>query len=463
MSFFALKTPHNAGDRLGRRRLIVADSLALVTLFVITAILAVSTNYLYQSYASHQVALANRWLERGRQAMKANKPQAAIDALSSALAYSPGQRSTQIQLAEALASAGHVQEATVYFNSLLETEQGSGLIHLQLARLAIRQGDEAQAIDDYQKAIYGSWEGDGYVRRRSVRMEMVDYLIHQNRLDQARNELLVAYGNAPENDLSVQMEIAQAMERAQDPGSALRLYKKMLHFHPSLREALQGAGRNAFALGFYQQAKHYLSRAQEGPGGTTGVEPSAEAADAKADPKIEQEHAVAATETRDLLAEATRILQLYPSFRLSVAERSARIMTGRTLAQARLTSCADQKAALPDKNTPVAPAAPLAKTHTLSNPLASLASRFSHPAGTPGLQAAPEPAADPLQTLAQRWQQLPAPLSVTALRKDPELAQTQIQLNYDTELVTQQVCGGAVGDDALLLKIAQAPNRVEEE
>ena len=463
MSFFALKTPPNAGDRLGRRRLIIADSLALLTLFVITAVLAVSTNYLYQSYASHQVALANRWLERGRQALQANKPQAAIDALTSALAYSPGQRSTQIQLAEALASAGRVQEATVYFNSLLENEQGSGLIHLQLARLASRQGDETQAIDHYQKAIYGSWEGDGYVRRRSVRMEMVDYLIHQNRLDQARNELLVAYGNAPENDLSVQMEIAQAMERAQDPGSALRLYKKMLHFHPSLREALQGAGRNAFALGFYQQAKRYLTRAQEGTGGATGAEPTTEAgADAKADPKIEQERAVDAAETRDLLAEATRVLQLYPSFRLNLAERSARILSERKLAQTRLASCTQQNAAVQDKNSP-ALATPLAKTRALPNPLASLASHFSHPAGTPGLQAAPEPLLDPLQSLAQRWQQLPAVLSITALKKDPELAQTQLQLNYDTELITQQVCGGAEGDDALLLKIAQSPNRVEEE
>src|ERR1700749_2381051 len=118
MSYFAVKPAFSADDRAQRRHLIITDSLSLVTLFAITALLAVLTNYFYQSYASHQVVLANRWLQRGVDAMKTNKPQMAIDALSSALAYSPNDRNTEIQLAEALASAGRTQEATVYFNNL---------------------------------------------------------------------------------------------------------------------------------------------------------------------------------------------------------------------------------------------------------------------------------------------------------------------------------------------------------
>jgi hypothetical protein len=58
---------------------------------------------------------------------------------------------------------------------------------------------------------------------------------------------------------------------------------------------------------------------------------------------------------------------------------------------------------------------------------------------------------------------LPAKISATALEKDPELTQTQIQLIYDTEVVTQTVCGAPAGDDALLLRIAQTPNQVEQE
>ena len=77
--------------------------------------------------------------------------------------------------------------------------------------------------------------------------------------------------------------------------------------------------------------------------------------------------------------------------------------------------------------------------------------------------AAAPPATDPLQGLVERWQKLPSKVTLAELAKDPELAETQIQLVYDTELVTQQVCGAPTGEDALLLKIAQAPNQVEEE
>ncbi len=447
MSFFALKSPLTASDRMERRRLIFADTLALVTLFAITALLAVLTNYLYQSYASHQVELANRWLERGEQAMRDNKPQAAIDALSSALAFAPSDRNTEIKLAEALASAGRIQEATVYFNALLESQQGSGLINLQLARLAARQGNVNQAIEDYQKAIYGNWEGDGYVRRREVRFELIDYLIDHQLMNQARSGLLVAAGNAPEDDISVQLEIARKMEQAQDPSDALHLYKTILHRHPSLREALEGAGRTAFQLSHYLEAKRYLGRALEGSG-------------------VEQEPKAGLDEIRDHLDEATRLLLLYPSSRLSLSERGARILKDRKLAMARLAQCMQNRPQTPATNSAASStgtAAPAAGS-SKSNPLQSLESRFArHPTGPTQNPAAAPPPVDPLQSLTERWKQVPATLSLRELEDDPDLAQTQIQLIYDTEMITQQVCGAPAGDDALLLRIAQAPNQVEEE
>jgi tetratricopeptide (TPR) repeat protein len=445
MSFFALKSPLTASDRIERRRLIFADSLSLVTLFAITALLAVLTNYLYQSYASHQVELANRWLVRGEQAMRDGKPQAAIDALSSALAFAPSDRNTEIKLAEALASAGRLQEAAVYFNALLESQQGSGLINLQLARLAARQDNVSQAIEDYQRAIYGNWEGDGYVRRRDVRFELSDYLIAHHLLDRARSELLVAAGNAPEDDISVQLGIARKMEQAQDPSDALHLYRTILHRHPSLREALEGAGRTAFQMGRYLEAKRYLARALQGPG--VDLEPKA-----------------GLEESRDRLSEATRLLLLYPSARLSPNERSVRILADRELAMARLAQCTQDRSQAPAKDSAAASApAPAVASHS-PNPLQSLKSRFtSHPTAPTSNQAAAPPPVDPLQALTARWKQLPAKLKLRELEEDSDLAQTQIQLIYDTELLTQQLCGAPAGDDDLLLKIAQAPNQVEEE
>ena len=444
MSFLALKTPLDAGERAERRRLIISDSLALVTLFAITAALAVMTNYLYQSYASHQITLARRWLVRGDQALRDNKPQAAIDALSSALAYAPGDRSTEIKLAEALASAGRVQEASVYFNTLLESQQGNGLINLQLARLAARQGNQNEAIQDYQRAIYGNWEGDGYVRRRDVRFELINYLISRGLLDQARSELLVAQGNAPEDDLSVQLEVAATMEKAQDPADALHLYRTILRHHGTLREALAGAGRSAFQLGRYLEAKHYLTRSLEGS-------------------SVEQEPSPDLEQGRKLLAEATQLLQLYPSPRLSAKEQSARILNDRKLALARLAQCMQTGNAASAKAVS-ATTAPPAAGGALASPLKNFASHFSRHAAPPADSQAAAPApADPLQVLQERWQELPAKITAPMLSSDPELTQAQLQLIYDTEITTRQVCGAPTGDDDLLLKIAQAPNQVEEE
>jgi tetratricopeptide (TPR) repeat protein len=448
MSFFALKSPLTARDRAERRHLIITDTLSLVTLFAITALLAVLTNYLYQSYASHQIALADRWLQRGDQAMRDNKPLAAIDALRSALAYAPGDRSTQIKLAQALASAGRIQEATVYFNTLLETEQGSGLINLQLARLAARQGNESQAIDDYQRAIYGNWEGDGYVRRRDVRFELIHYLISRQHLDRARSELLVASGNAPEDDITVQLQIARAMEVAQDPNDAYRLYRGILRRHPTLREALDGAGRTAFQRGRYLEAKRYLGHALEGPG-------------------LDQEPVAGeVAQSREELSEASRLLLLYPSSRLPQRERNTRVMADRKLAVARLAECTAMKASVPAADSAKDATPPSSETSpkTASNALQSLASHFArHPSQPAEKPAESAPEVDPLQALAARWQQQPAKLNLDDLNADPDLAQAQIQLIYDTEVTTQQVCGAPTGDDALLLKIAQAPNQVEEE
>jgi hypothetical protein len=212
-----------------------------------------------------------------------------------------------------------------------------------------------------------------------------------------------------------------------------------------LREALDGAGRTAFQMGRYLEAKRYLARALEGPG-------------------VDQEPKAILDQSRDRLNEATRLLLLYPSSRLSLNERSVRILADRKLAMVRLAQCTQDRSQAPAKDSAAASAPAPAVASQGSNPLQSLKSRFTgHPTAPTPNQAAAPPPVDPLQALTARWKQLPAKLKLRELEENSDLAQTQIQLIYDTELVTQQVCGAPTGDDALLLKIAQAPNQVEEE
>lgn len=396
MAALQLRSALTPEERLQKQKLILRDSLALLSLFAIAIVLFFITYLLFHSFSVHRRQLAQRWLNRGEAALHSGQPQVAIDALRSALAYAPDDENLQIELAEALGAAGRMQEAVAYFNTLLETRPGDGLINLQLARLAARQGDEALAIQHYQAALDGTWQGDGYVRRREVRLELSRYLIDRKRYNDARTQLLIAAGNAPD-DPNIEVGVAGLLEQAHSPANALHFYKKALEHRPVQLTALLGASRAAYALGRYQEAKELLERTLNHPG-------------------FEKQPSDIQAQYRDMLSDADHILLLYPDSGLSFHVRAERILNARRIAQERLAACLNTKTAVPSE----------------------------------------------LQTLAGQWHQLPATLRLLQLEQDPELEQTIMQLVYQTEQITSQQCGAPTGNDALLLKIAQAPEAVEQ-
>lgn len=395
MAVFELRKPLSAEEKAEKRRLILRDSVALFTVFAITVVLGILTYFLFASFSRHRDVLARRWQANGERAMRTGHPDRAVQALRSALEYAPDNRNTEIDLAMALAASGRDLEATSYFNTLLEAQPGNGLIHLQLARIAAKQGNAALAEEHYQRALDGTWQGDGYVRRREVRLELANYLISQKDYVRAQTELRTAAGNAPK-DPALQLKIAGIMEQAQDPADALAIYRAQIRLHNAPVKAFEGAGRTAYALGRMTTAREALSVATQ----YRGFQAQSEA---------ERDS------VRQMLANATRILQLYPDPNLSVRTRAERILNNAKTARARLASCA-------------------------ANPAMAVK----------------------LTDIQSQWQQIPARLTLLALERNPQLEQTIMNLVYTTEMQTALVCGAPVGDDALLLKIAQAPLAVQQ-
>jgi tetratricopeptide (TPR) repeat protein len=254
----------NPEERLARRQLILRDAFSLLTLFLITAVIFILTLLLFRSFTSHRQELGVRWKARGEAALRAGHPEIAIDDLRSALAYVPD-RSTEIELATALADAGRTQEATAYFTTLWESAPGDGTINLQLARLAAREGNESQAIFHYQAALDGTWQGNGYDRRREVRLEMARYLISRREYNPARIQLLIAAGNAPD-DPAIKLQIAGLLEQANAPQDALGIYRTLSARRDAPLSAMEGAGRTAFALGMYHLAFDFMNRTLAAPG-----------------------------------------------------------------------------------------------------------------------------------------------------------------------------------------------------
>jgi Flp pilus assembly protein TadD len=327
---------------IARRRLIVHDSLAFLSLIAITLVLFAMTLLLFHSFMAHRVDLAGRWADRGRAALAAGQPEQAVAAYRAALSYASGERSYELMLAQSLADAGRTEEAYNYYMELWELHPGDGFLNLQLARLAAklgaRKGETQDAINFYRASLYGTWEGDGVERRRAVRLELARYLIAQRQPGPARVELLVAGGNAPDTP-EIDLTLAQLLEQAGAPADALTFYQKTLAEDPENLAALGSAGRIAYAEADYRTAWRLLERAVR--------KGSKEANDAT------------------LLANSTRILELQPADTLPDAERVARILTLRGSAKKRLAGCVAGLPAVPER-------------------LQTLEARWSSPDGTIG-------------------------------------------------------------------------------
>jgi Tfp pilus assembly protein PilF len=381
-----------------KRRLILHDTLTFLSLTLITAVLFAITLFLFRTFATHREELAKRWSARGQEAISSGYPEQAVVALRTALSYAPGERAYELLLAQALGDAGHTEESFNYFLGLWETQPGDGFINLRLARLADKKHDMRAAINYYRASIYGTWEGDGAVRRREVRLELSRYLIAHRELSNARAELLIAGGNAPD-DADLALTLAQLLEQADAPHDALTYYQKVLAREPNNQSALEAVGRLEYGLGSFDEAHRLLERASRE---RVAVNSSGNQLPA---------------ELTTMLDNSARILDLEPSKNLPSAERITRILKARDLAKRRFESCDIQMT-------------------------------------TNGLPSS-------LQSLSEQWTAKGSTINRATLLNDSTEQDAVMKLVYDTEIQTSQICGAPTGDDAMLLLLAKSPKVVE--
>ena len=398
-----------------RRILIVRDGLTFLALLVTSAALFTLTLLLFHSFQSHRADLATRWAARGRLALQQNKPNEAVFALRTALNYSPDERDNQFKLAEALAQDGRTEEATNYFLSLWEARPGDGLINLELARLARKKNNLQQATDYYRASIFGSWDGDGVVRRRAVRLELIDLFMQQRHFAEARDELFIMAGNSPA-DPRLNLEVSTTMQAAGYPGDALTFAEKALAEDRHSRAALEQAGRLAFRAGDYEHAERLLQRAtSERP--ATNERPDHPAHDA---------------DLPSLLAQAKRFEDLTLRPNQPATQRASHILLASKIAQGRLAACQAQS----QLQSQVQPSTP-AQNQTQA-------------------QAAPA-ATVQLNGLQDAWKSaVHGRQSPQQILHDADAQDTWAQLIFRTETETAQLCGPPSGDDQVLLTLAEA-------
>ena len=393
----------DSSQRSQRRRLIFQDTAALLTLLGITLVLSVITYFFFNSFRAHRQVLEARWYTRGQEALANGNAQYAVEAFRSALTLSSGNRTYELALAQALAAAGHTDEAIAYYSTLQQAEPGDGLLNLQLARLAVKKNEPAQAIAYYRAALDGDWLAEGSSHRRVARLELARYLLSLHQPVPAQEELLTAEGNALE-DPSVMNEIAALLQQAQDPADALTAYQRAQQYAKSdsveMLQALLGESQVAQSLGRYQTARAAIGR------------------------YMERVHHVANPPQPPATAQASldrlqRLLDLTPLSNLPPRERARRLLYDGSTAHRRFTACNAQ------------------------------------------LQSSTQPEdSASLTPLQSQWESFPD-TSLKDLIDSQKMQGSLWALITQTETLTSSLCGAPAGDDALLLQLATVPARME--
>jgi len=236
-----------------RERVLIACVVLMIALFGFTA-------FITRQYHRTVHRYADQWFARGESALTTGNANAAINDYRNALVYKPDDPTFQFHLAQALASAGQEVQSRTYLLNLLSENPGSGPINLTLARVAVRQKNNADAVRYYHSAIYGVWETDPITRRWEVRREVCEYLLSQGDVHEAEPDLIALAQEVPPGDAGRGKIAGTLLLRAGLWKRALAEFRAVLATARRDPDALAGAGRAAFEMGEYPDAVGYWMR-----------------------------------------------------------------------------------------------------------------------------------------------------------------------------------------------------------
>ncbi|MEJ2009250.1 MAG: tetratricopeptide repeat protein [Acidobacteriota bacterium] len=238
------------------------ETLVLISI-VLLAVFFIITGFTTTKYHAEQEALGRQWYQQGEAALKANRPQEAVDDFHTALIYAkdtPAYQVYQMSLAEALVKANRMAEAQVQLRSLYERQPGSGRVNLELARMSASSHNVSEAIRYYHNAIFGGWEGSPESHRRQVRIELCRFLLKEDERTAAESELIALQAELPP-DADLHAEVGNMFMQVQDYRRALEEFRQAAELNPERAGSWAGAGNAAYQLANYAQARDYLQKA----------------------------------------------------------------------------------------------------------------------------------------------------------------------------------------------------------
>jgi tetratricopeptide (TPR) repeat protein len=333
-----------------RETILLFCVLGLIIAFGFTAFAA-------RLYHGRRTELAQSWFDRGNAELKSGRAAAALSDFRAALVYAQRELSVEQQqryeldFVQALTATGKSDEARLYLLDLWERAPGNSAVNLELARMAARMGNDADAKRYYNGAIYGIWDesADAVLRSRiDTHLEFYRYLMGKGEKAEAQAELLATAAAIP-SDPAEHAKVGQLMLQVGHAQEALDEFQRALRLGPRNYEALAGAGEAEFQLGNDQQALRYLEssiRENEQQTRRSG----SRAADSA-------ERQIVEAQVMQDLAIAEAALAFNPHAPgLDPIERARRAVRAYDAARLRIRSCARQHGiVLPEPNRSLAP------------------------------------------------------------------------------------------------------------
>lgn len=307
------KCPNCASlQRLNLRR----ETILLICLALL-AVLFVITGFAVKLYHNREKALGGHWYTRGEESLQNGNPEAAVLDFRTALLHAADNPVYQLRLAQALIDSNRLVEARSYLLRLWETNPADGQVNLELARVAMRQGNVPEVISYFHNAIDGVWPSNSEDQRRKLREQLCEYLIEKGRRTEALAELMALSSQTPDN-AQLRTQVAELFLKAQDYDIALGEFRRSMRLDRQQPEAWAGAGEAAFQMGNYRVAREYLSHAiSENPRNKDAAR---------------------------FLGATNQVLQMDPfDRRVPAAERRRRVMAAFEQAWNRLTTCATSR------------------------------------------------------------------------------------------------------------------------
>lgn len=237
-----------------RNTLLLLSFLVLIILFVITS-------FAVKAYHAQERELAQQWYSAGERQLQAGRAEAALEDFRSALIYSRNNSRVELQLAHALAAAGHLSEARAYLLGLWEREPGNGTVNLELARLAAQSSSVPEAVQYYHDAVYGQWDAHPAQHRRQAGLELAEFLLRVGQKAQAQAELIALTADLPP-DPALETQVGTLLLKTGEYDHAAPLFRQALRLHPNYMPALEGGGEASFEMRNYRDARRYLTRAK---------------------------------------------------------------------------------------------------------------------------------------------------------------------------------------------------------